>query len=417
MKLRVGLLASLLLFTSVLGHAQDFRDVSWRYYRPGNTGIQGDYCEAIWIGPDNDPWIGGYDPGVEEGGVSKFIQAENRWFNVSNVDYPVIGHPNLTGTTRVSDIVADANGLLWMATWRGALTYDPAVGPSSLVNYASQSAPLANGGCRDLDIAPDGTVWFALLGFGGSIGRHHPPHAGHRRLALLDRRQSSAGWEQLAHAGLERAVRQRPAQAGRRLHRLGRRGERLIDRVLGFRHAAVDLLRVLLHAGQHDRACPARTASTRAATSGCAASSASTAGSPVFSLDYRQPNGTWVTPAQPNLPAVDPPIWAFRAFGDRQALLVDGNSRVWRFNGTSWADLGIWRDGDVHRRRPDRRAGQRLGLRDRRRREARRADRPLAALSRHEHQPVRFVQQRPLPRPGDRQRLRLRQRRRRASAA
>jgi hypothetical protein len=27
----------------------------WRYYRPSNTGIQGDYCDAIWIGPDDDP--------------------------------------------------------------------------------------------------------------------------------------------------------------------------------------------------------------------------------------------------------------------------------------------------------------------------------------------------------------------------
>ncbi len=44
---------------------------TWRYYRPGNTGIQGDYNQAIYIGPDDDPWIGGYDPGFEEGGVAK----------------------------------------------------------------------------------------------------------------------------------------------------------------------------------------------------------------------------------------------------------------------------------------------------------------------------------------------------------
>ena len=43
---------------------------SWRYYRPGNTGIQGDYNEAIWIGADGDPYIGGYDPFFEEGGGS-----------------------------------------------------------------------------------------------------------------------------------------------------------------------------------------------------------------------------------------------------------------------------------------------------------------------------------------------------------
>jgi len=121
---------------------------TWRYYRPGNTGIQGDYNQAIYIGPDNDPWIGGYDPGFEEGGVAKLIQAENRWINVSNIDFPVIGHPDLTGTTRVSDIVADANGDLWMATWRSALKMDSDVGGPSLVNFASASPPLANGGAR-----------------------------------------------------------------------------------------------------------------------------------------------------------------------------------------------------------------------------------------------------------------------------
>ncbi len=70
---------------------------SWRYYRPGNTGIQGDSNEAIWIAPDGDPWIGGYNPIAEEGGVAKFVQAENRWINVSNIDYPVIGSANDVG--------------------------------------------------------------------------------------------------------------------------------------------------------------------------------------------------------------------------------------------------------------------------------------------------------------------------------
>jgi hypothetical protein len=86
---------------------------SWRYYRSSNTGIQGDYNEAVWIGPDGDPYVGGYEPSFEEGGFAKFVQAENRWINYSNVDYPVIGHPDLTGCARVSDIVADDAGKLW----------------------------------------------------------------------------------------------------------------------------------------------------------------------------------------------------------------------------------------------------------------------------------------------------------------
>ena len=81
------------------------------------------------IDVDGDAYIGGYDPIFEEGGFSKFIQSENRWVNYSNVDYPVIGHPNDLGVSRVRDIVADTTGKLWMGTWRGVLRFDPAVGP------------------------------------------------------------------------------------------------------------------------------------------------------------------------------------------------------------------------------------------------------------------------------------------------
>lgn len=129
---------------------------SWRYYRPGNTGIQGDFSEALWIGPDGDPWIGGYDPSFEEGGIAKFVQAENRWINISNVDHPVIGHPDDTGTSRVSDIVADATGRLWLATGRGALSFDPSVGPSSLVKYDARNSTLPGGWTEDVERAQIG---------------------------------------------------------------------------------------------------------------------------------------------------------------------------------------------------------------------------------------------------------------------
>ena len=137
MRARLVAALPLLLLCSLEAGAQAIPGSSWRYYRPSNTGIQGDFNGAIHIGPDDDPWIGGYDPSAEEGGVARFVQAENRWINISNVDYPVIGHPDMTGTTRVSDIAADAQGDLWLATWRGAWKMDPDIGADSLINFAS----------------------------------------------------------------------------------------------------------------------------------------------------------------------------------------------------------------------------------------------------------------------------------------
>ena len=58
-----------------------------------------------------------------------------------------------------------------------------------------------------------------------------------------------------------------------------------------------------------------------------------------YLLELRRPDGTWVSVPQSG--AGD----AFRAYGDRQALAVDGNSFAWSFDGTSWTSLGQWRPG------------------------------------------------------------------------
>jgi len=64
----------------------------------------------------------------------------------------------------------------------------------------------------------------------------------------------------------------------------------------------------------------------------------------IYSLDYRTPAGNWITPVQP-ISSNENDIWAFKAYEDGKALLIDGNSNVFQFNGTSWLNLGIWRDG------------------------------------------------------------------------
>ncbi len=336
------LLLSLIATSTAL--AQETREVSWRYYRPGNTGIQGDYCEAIWIGPDGDPWIGGYDPSFEEGGVAKFIQAENRWVNISNIDYPVIGHPDITGTTRVSDIVPDAQGNLWMATWRGALRLDPAVGPSSLVNYASASPALANGGCRDLDFSPDGKVWFALLGFGSSMGgilRHTPGTGDWHYWTGGNPPQGGNNWPILVWSVRSVSVQPKPG-GGYIVWGDADNGSSIVAFDSGtqlwtyyeFSYTPGSMLDM-----------PGRESVDAAGNLWMTRFVDFVGGNAVFSLDYRRPDGTWVTPPQTPIPAGSPSIWAFRAFGDRQALLADGNGRIWRYNGTAWQDLGIWRSG------------------------------------------------------------------------
>ncbi len=299
---------------------------SWRYYRVGNTGIQGDYCDALWIGPDGDPWIGGYDPSFEEGGIAKFVQSEDRWINVSNVDHPVIGHPQFTGTTRVADIVADDQGTLWMGTGTGALKYSPATGPASLVRYTSANSTLPGGWTTGVERAPDGTLWFSAYGtvWGGpGLARYNP---------------ATNAWSSFGNYGEGSLAVQPKATSGfyvwtkNRLNGKAARWDSGTQTWTEF-NAVTDAPWTL-----PGKACTDASGNTWMYR----LTGASYA---LTRLDCRRPDGTWIGVPLPTLPAVNPPVWAFRAFGNLQALLVDGNSVTWRFNGTSWTNLGQWRSG------------------------------------------------------------------------
>ncbi len=265
---------------------------------------------------NDNPYIGGYDPVFEEGGFSKFLQQENRWINYSNVDYPVIGGTEV-GDARINDIVEDNNGNLWMATWQGALKYIPAVGGSSLINYKSGNSSLL-GYTTDLDVARDNTIWFVS----GGLVRFNPANnswtywgGGEQYIAAQPR--SNGGYDVWSASDYFGYVFKFDSSTGLWTNYLpsspgevaGMPGKDCVDdagNFWAFRMANI--------AGDWE------------------------------TLDYRRPDGTWVSPPPP-YPSITFDTWAFKAFGNAQALLVNGNGETWRFNGTSWTSLGIWRPG------------------------------------------------------------------------
>jgi ligand-binding sensor domain-containing protein len=146
--------------------------VSWKRFTPGNTGVQGDYVQAIFMDPNDHPWIAGYTPIWEQGGMANFDG--DRWTNVSNVDYPA-----KLLSPRFNDIEEDANGLLWIASDAGLLRYDPAVGPASLTRFDPANTPMPADQVRDVAIAPDGAIWLAIHDVqsvpSGGLVRFDPP--------------------------------------------------------------------------------------------------------------------------------------------------------------------------------------------------------------------------------------------------
>jgi len=329
-------LGFILLTLSVFAAAQSADQYSWRYYAPGNTGILGDYAEALWIDHDGDPYIAAYTPGWEEGGFSKYIQNENRWINYSNVEYPVIGSIYDVGSSRISDIEEDANGILWMATWRGILKFDPSAGGTSLEFWGAGNSLHPGGRTIDIDIAPDGSIWAAVFsvewGNGGVV--HFTPSTNQWRYWGYG--STANNWPELIGFCEHLSIQPKPG-GGYNVWIDGQGWNTMINY-----DSDTELFTLMPQDGNPGEV-------TSLPGNDCIDAEGNlwalrmTSPGEAFSLDYRKPDGSWVTPLQPVSVMAD--IWAFKAFGNHEALITGLNSEVFQFNGSSWQSKGIWREG------------------------------------------------------------------------
>ncbi len=326
--------ALLTLALVTISHSQI--QYSWRYYTPGNTGIQGDYAEAVWIDHDGNPYIAAYVPFFEQGGFAKYIQAENRWINYSNLDYPVIGSPTLVGSSRISDIEEDANGILWMAHWRGLLKFNPSVGGSSLQFFGAGNSPHPGGRTNEIAIAPDGSVWMAVVsvtwGSGGLV-QYNPSTNVWRYWGYGI---TANNWPSTV-ASCDNVSIQEMQGGGYTVwisatgHVIAFNSNTQLFTTYTFNYNPGDLVQT---PGQNCVDAQNNLWMIRFNSI-----------TPFYFLEYRTQSGQWITPPQPPISSVLHDIWAFKAYGNNRVLLVDGNSNLWQFNGTSWQSLGIWRQG------------------------------------------------------------------------
>ncbi len=311
-------------------------EYSWRYYTTGNTGILGDYAEGLWIDHDGDPYIAAYTPGWEEGGFSKLITAENRWINYSNVDYPVIGDINDVGASRISDIVEDANGLLWMAHWRGLLKFDPAVGASSIQFWGAGNSIHPGGRSREIALAPDGSLWIAVVsvtwGNGGLVNFNPTTN----QWRFWGYGTTANNWPGTISNCDNVSIQQKPG-GGYTVWVSASGGVVAFDSntqlftLHTFNYNPGEIIKTPGHNSVDDQ-----NNLWMIRYDGV---------SPFYFLEFMKQDGQWIRPVQPPVSAVLNDIWAFKAYGNLNALLVDGNSVVWHFNGVSWTSNGAWKEG------------------------------------------------------------------------
>ncbi|HRX52498.1 MAG TPA: FlgD immunoglobulin-like domain containing protein [Candidatus Krumholzibacteria bacterium] len=309
-------------------------DTSWRYYRPGNTGVMGDISQALWVAPDGAPYVGGYDEMFEEGGFARFDESLNRWENFSNVDFPVIGSRFDVGSCRITDFCPDGAGGLWLGTWKGALHFDPAQGGESLVRYDSTTSLLPGGRTTDISVAPDGTVWFSVFqifqGPGGVV-RYDPATDTWTQWGSTSNADGWPGW------GLCHTVGIQPDPAG------GYRVWVQTDHGVASYHSLTGLYTVEPYDGTPGQIMDVmRGEPADAAGNVWMAKASGDVQNP--QLGYRDAAGVFHPKPAP-YSNVSFYTVAFHAYGDGLALAVNTSSQVYQFNGTSWSYLGVWRSG------------------------------------------------------------------------
>ena len=293
----------------------------FRYYRLGNTGVQGDWSEALWIGPDGDPWVGGYDPIFEEGGIAKLVQAEERFVNLSNVDFRILGHPNETGTVRVQDIVADHRGVLWFPSWTAVFSYDPAVGPSSLQRYDLDGPSGVNGGATDAEVAPDGTVWVAR---GQGVAQFNP---------------ATRRWTRWNVIADHLAVQSKPTGG---YYVWAEYHESFLNGFVARYDSATGVWTDMPAQGGRGRIFILQ---EKDAVDDAGTVWAYDIGDDVFNdpltIGYLRPDGLWVEVPTPWTLGELNECAAFKAYGSGQAICASSGGTVFRWDGVSWTDLGI----------------------------------------------------------------------------
>lgn len=300
-----------------------YNPFSWKYYRPSNTGIQGDDCKALYIGADGNPWIAGYDASFGEGGLAKFIQNENRWINISNVDYPEIGHPERSWVERVNDIEVDSSGAFWMATARGGLYFNPNLGPKSIRRYGDDNCGIHAGWSRSCEIAPDGSIWFASYGsFYGAGG--------------IDRfRPTTNVWTPFEMSFCDGSLTIQPKPSS---------GYYVWTNETELQVARFDSATGAWSSIPVTNGNPAKVLRNHATDSAGNTWMMKWTNATLFEsqLDLRRANGTWANlPAPPFGTGVD----AVRTLGPEKALFADGNNGIWRYQNGTYTFLGTWAPG------------------------------------------------------------------------
>jgi len=187
-----------------------------------------------------------------------------------------------------------------MAPWRGILRFDPSVGGSSLMFRGANNSIRPGGRTMDIDIAPDGSIWAAVHSItwgGGGLVHYYPATNSWQYWGYGS---TANNWPGLIGFCEQVSIQSKPA---------------------GGYQVWID--------GEGWNTMITFDSDTQ-----------------LFTL-LPQNNVSGEVVALPGNDCIDGEgnLWAFKAFGNHEALITGLLSEVLQFNGTNWQSKGIWREG------------------------------------------------------------------------
>lgn len=162
MRTPLTILIMQLVFLTFSGNAQ-LSD--WKYIRPSNTGLGGDYYIALEVDQCGNIWTGGYLPFWSEGSLVRFDGATfSTWSNFEGY----------LPADRIYDIDFDQNGHIWVATngigngvtHGGLAHYDG----SNWVQYTTLNTPLPEDDMRGVTVDNLNNVWATFWNPASGVG-------------------------------------------------------------------------------------------------------------------------------------------------------------------------------------------------------------------------------------------------------
>ena len=155
------LLYIMLLFPEILLS----QPANWKYLRSSNTGIGGDYQQAIRMDRFGNKWTGGFMPFWSEGSVSRFN--DTAWTCWSNFE-------GYIPADRVYDIAFDQANGLWVATngvgngvaHGGIAHYDG----TTWTQYTTLNTPMPEDDMRGICVDGNNNVWSTFYNVSSGVG-------------------------------------------------------------------------------------------------------------------------------------------------------------------------------------------------------------------------------------------------------